>query len=294
MNNLQKSAIWYARHGWSIFPLRPRTKEPYADLGVYNATSDVDQVWAWWKRWPDSNIGLHCGASDILTLDADLYKDNYAGDSLLTPHDEDTLTNLTGNGGTHLLYRMPESEQYGNKRGSLPLGIDVRGYGGYIVLPPSIHPDTGIAYQWEAGYGPHEIEIAPLPTFLKNVLDTVQQSDPDSVKFGEVTNEPPNLRQWRISRHIWKLIHEPPAKGGRSEADQAVISSLVLAGATNDDILNVFEHYPIGQSGKYADKGTAAQRYLANSVSNARSWAAPIAEERKRERAAQFMQMAAR
>ena len=35
---------------------------------------------AWWKRWPSANVGLNCGGSGIIALDADSYKDTYAGE----------------------------------------------------------------------------------------------------------------------------------------------------------------------------------------------------------------------
>lgn len=175
MANLQKAALWYARHGWTIFPLRPHTKEPFANLGVYNATANEEQVAAWWHRWPHANIGLHCGGCGLLAIDLDKYKDTYNGDGLLTRDDEETITNLTGSGGTHLLYRLAEGEKYGNQKGDLPAGVDIRGWGGYIVLPPSIHPN-GNAYQWEADYGPHQIEAAPLPQWLREILQTSRTS----------------------------------------------------------------------------------------------------------------------
>lgn len=167
---LARAARWYARRGWAVFPLRPRTKEPFAKLGVYHATTDPTQVAAWWRQWPVANIGLHCGAAGVLALDLDQYKETYQGDKLLTPDDEQTITSLTGSGGTHLLYGMPTAAHYGNATGSLPSGIDIRGYGGYIVLPPSVHPN-GNRYQWEAGYGPHEIALLPLPDTLRRILD---------------------------------------------------------------------------------------------------------------------------
>lgn len=169
MTRLQRAAAWYAQFGWHIFPLRPRTKEPFANLGVYHATADPEQVADWWRRWPNANVGLHCGGSHLLAIDLDLYKDTYNGDGLLTPDDEQTITNLTGSGGTHLLYRLEEGEKYGNAKGDLPTGIDIRGWGGYIVLPPSVHP-SGNLYQWETNYGPHEIAAAPLPAWLRTIL----------------------------------------------------------------------------------------------------------------------------
>lgn len=290
---LARAAVWYARHGWHIFPLRPRTKEPYKGIGVYEATNDVAQIERWWRRWPESNIALHPGPSELVVLDADLYKDTYAGDSLLSMADEDTLTSLTGGGGTHLLYALPDDRHYGNHKNTLPAGIDVRCFGGYVVLPPSVH-DSGNLYQWELGYRPDEMIPAPLPQFLVELLDNAAQTEAAEVTFGNVSPTPPNLYQWRISREVKRLIENPPAKGGRSEADQKVITSLVLAGATDDDILSVFEHYPIGVQGKYADKGGNGLRYLQHSVSHARAYSMPIVAERKMERAAQFMRLATR
>lgn len=168
--NLPRAALWYARHGWSVFPLRARTKEPFADLGVYKATTDTDTVMDWWQAWPQANIGLHCGGSGLLALDLDTYKDTFGGEGFLCRADEETVTNLTGNGGTHLLYATPAGVRYTNATGNLPPGIDVRGTGGYIVLPPSIHPN-GRPYLWEGGYGPHEIDVLPLPAALRAILD---------------------------------------------------------------------------------------------------------------------------
>lgn len=166
---LHRAARWYALHEWHVFPLRPQTKEPFAKLGVYNATTDLAVIDTWWQRWPQANVGIHCGASGILALDLDQYKDGYRGDTLLTFEDQETVTNLTGGGGTHLLYGMPQGRQYGNGTGALPDGIDIRGHGGYIVVPPSIHPN-GNAYHWELSYGPHEIGVRCLPQTLDAIL----------------------------------------------------------------------------------------------------------------------------
>lgn len=168
--SLPRSALWYAHHGWHVFPLRPHTKEPFAGIGVYNATTDADRVMDWWRRWPLANIGIHCGGSGLLALDLDTYKDCFDGGGILFRADEETVTNLTGAGGTHLLYRMPEGRKYTNMTGNLPPGIDVRGQGGYIVVPPSIHPN-GTPYRWESGYGPHEMDVLPMPHALRALLD---------------------------------------------------------------------------------------------------------------------------
>lgn len=134
-SSLPRSAAWYARRGWPVFPLRPRTKEPHAGIGIYQASTDLERVAAWWSRWPQANIGLHCGGAGLLALDLDAYKESFTGAAFLTSEDQQTITNLTGKGGTHLLFAQPEGARLGNGTGKLPDGIDIRGWGGYVVLP---------------------------------------------------------------------------------------------------------------------------------------------------------------
>lgn len=197
--NLPRAAVWYARHGWQVFPLRPRTKEPFAGIGVYNATTDTDQVMDWWARWPSANIGLHCGGSGLLALDLDSYKDTFGGNGFLARSDEETITNLTGSGGTHLVYSMPADRKYTNATGNLPPGIDVRGHGGYIVVPPSIHPN-GKQYQWEGGYGPQDIAPLPLPLALLRILEEARAT--------QRVAGPPNKYAVRTAQKIVESVIE--------------------------------------------------------------------------------------
>jgi hypothetical protein len=66
----------------------------------------------------------------------------------------ETLTQTTGSGGRHYLFRYPEGTggdgsevSYGN-RASLAPSVDIRGEGGYIVAPPSVH-HSGNQYRWD-------------------------------------------------------------------------------------------------------------------------------------------------
>jgi putative DNA primase/helicase len=124
------------------------------------STTDQDTIRRWWQRWPTANIGIDCGKSGLLILDADTYKESFEGEKLLTRADEETVTTLTGGGGVHLWYKRPESKDWGNAKKGLPDGIDIRGDGGYIVAPPSLHK-SGNRYAFEGGYGLTEIALLP-------------------------------------------------------------------------------------------------------------------------------------
>ena len=75
----------------------------------------------------------------------------------------DTVTNLTGGGGTHYLFQHP-GHSIPNKVELFP-GIDVRGDGGQIVLPPSLH-ESGRRYAWEVSFRPESTPLAPCPQWL--------------------------------------------------------------------------------------------------------------------------------
>lgn len=230
------------------------------------ASSDPEQIRAWWKKWPSANIGIAAGRSGLLEIDGDKYKDDYAGDDLLSLDEKVTPTVLSGGGGENWVYLMPPGKTYSNEEGDLPAGINIRGHGGQFVAPPSLHA-SGERYRWEEGYSPWDIAPAPLPGKIADILDAAQSGPTKPVNFSAITTEKPDLNQWHLS--AWELgkIGTPAPVGERSDADFGVCKALIKAGATDDDILAVFEHYPIGVDGKFAEDGRG---YLARTIANAR------------------------
>ena len=316
MANIAKAALWYARRGWYVVPLhaplfdkdgtltgctceawrRRNTpdytcetpgKHPILSGWEDNASTDPSVIAEWWKRWPWANVGIAAGRSGLLMFDVDSYKDSYQGHKTITSADEQTITAISGGGGAHLVYKLTEGDYYTNAKGKLPAGIDIRCYGGQFVAAPSIHP-SGNRYQWEAGFGPHEIEPLPLPDSIRDILDAhkvTQQAV--TVAFVEDV-PPPDFENLRLKAEIVQSINTAPEKGKRSETDQTVITALVAVGATDDEIKAVFTHYPIGKQGKFAEKGQNAMQYLAHSISHARAWISQKREERAEENTQRF------
>lgn len=314
-----KAAIWYARHGWYVIPLhaplfdnkhncvgctceawrRKHTpsyvcntpgKHPVIKDWETNASNNIATINEWWKRWVWANVGIAAGKSGLLVFDRDSYKDTYEGDELLTPSDENTVTNLTGGGGTHLIYKMPDGATFTNAHSKLPTGIDIRGFGGQFVAPPSVHP-SGQVYQWEAGFGPHEVSLLPVPENLRLILEEQAIMTLSPVSF-VADVEPPPLEHIALRKEIVDLIRNEPVRGERSENDQRVIAALVHAGATDDEIRAVFSYYPIGVKGKFAEKAEYALQYLAHSIAHARGWVSARREEVIEKRTEKFFMLA--
>lgn len=285
------AALDYAARGWYIVPCHtPITddkghvigcscgnpkcerigKHPRTRRGVWDASNDPKQIASWWKAWPDANIGWHPGQTGHIVLDLDKYKDEYAGDDLINPEDEETIRALTGGGGNHVVYAGPEDERLGNHRKTLPAGIDPKGYGGYVLLAPSLHP-SGRRYQWENDYGPDEIEPRPLPHRLYELLKAAQASAVGSVT---ITSDLPEPDLAGLPDDILEQINNVAPRGTRSDVDWATIRYLVRSRWTDDQIVAVFQHCPIGTQGKYAD-ANQGDPYLAKTIAKVRSRTAP-------------------
>ena len=74
-NCLRDAALAYAAMDWPVFPLMPGDKGPLigkdqGGRGVHDATTDLDQIRAWWEREPRANIGLAAGHA-FWVLDVD-------------------------------------------------------------------------------------------------------------------------------------------------------------------------------------------------------------------------------
>src|SRR4029453_906400 len=75
-----------------------------------------------------------------------------------------TVTSRTGGGGRPLIYRYP-ARAILSTQDTVGPGVDIRGRGGQIVIPPSQHA-SGNEYAWDSGRGLGQVEIAPMPDWL--------------------------------------------------------------------------------------------------------------------------------
>jgi hypothetical protein len=197
LENLEAAKRYLAK-GWSVAPLRPRDKRPLiAWRDLQDEPADETRLAEWFARWPDANVGIVTGeVSNLVVLDVD---PKHGGDDTLSRLERRyrplplTVEARTGGGGRHFYFTHPGFLI--RNRAGLAQGIDLRGDGGYIVAPPSIHPSGG-RYEWAPGRSPEEIEPAPMPRWLTAPLH--------GARVGRA------LADWR------RLVREGVAEGQRN------------------------------------------------------------------------------
>lgn len=214
-------ALEYARLGFRVMPLRERAKVPATAHGCKDATTDEDQIRRWWSLWPRANIGIATGEGLVVVdIDNDSTKGKFGSESL---HEwegrwgalPETVTCLTGSGGMHLYYRV--NGPFSNCAGILP-DIDIRADGGYVVAPPSVHPN-GRTYEWEADHDPSTAILKPVKagSSLARLLSTRRKKTPQ-----EAPNEP-------TAANI--------PEGRRTDALVSLVGTLVDAGLSREAII---------------------------------------------------------
>ena len=139
------------------------------------------EVRSWAKSWPNANVGGPTGPLLGVGLDID---PRHGGDTAfyayLQEHGTtipDTWMSLTGGGGLHHIFAWPQGQDVRNSgEGGLLTGVDVRGDGGYLVLPPSVHVSGG-GYAWEVSSHPRDIERAECPGWLLALIASKQAGE---------------------------------------------------------------------------------------------------------------------
>jgi len=167
----RQAALRYAARGWSVVPVEPAGKRPivpWLDLQQRRATAA--EIEAWYAQRPDANLAIVTGAiSDLVVLDIDAL---HGGPASLEAWRRAygplpiTVEALTGGGGRHLYFRHPGLTTA--NRVGLAAGVDLRGDGGCVVAPPSLHA-SGRHYAWADERSPDETGLAPLPEWLRHL-----------------------------------------------------------------------------------------------------------------------------
>lgn len=144
MTTLGDEAIKYAEKGLKIFPIIPGGKRPLTAHGFLDATSDIEQIKEWWGQHPAANIGFPVPAS-LLIVDVDSDEALYE----LKANDVDLPSTVTVKTprGHHYWYGLPKGQKVRPLVAVFP-GVDFRGEGSYVILPPSKRQD-GRVYRWE-------------------------------------------------------------------------------------------------------------------------------------------------
>lgn len=208
-------ALRYREMGWSVIPIPQGSKVPeisWKEFQTRLATSE--EIIHWWKEKPSANVGIVTGQISRLGV-VDL---EYAGLEvarnlkLYSP-----VTSMTGK-GNHLYYQWSEGLRNGAKIQNVK-GLDVRGDGGYVLAPPSLHPE-GRRYWWLGAVNP-----TLLPPFPQSILDMIGKSSSGTKLTGKG-----NPRGW-ISQAL-----EEMSSGNRDTTFIRVLGKLHREHWTADDM----------------------------------------------------------
>lgn len=274
---LPEAAAAWAAAGWRVHPCSPDTKRPFlaADVdpetkkkipstgGVSKASADAALVAGWWKKWRHALIGVAMGDDRVFVVDFDPRHDEDTGEEwTLERLKADTeammgcelpvsVTSMTQSGGVHLWLRWPDDggDPIRNS-GSLPKHVDVRGEGGYVIVPPSVMK-SGARYRWLKGKSPSEVDVAEAPAELVALLRTKPAAQPKASESNRprapMPPRPQSDAQFEAQRKyalsaldaICRDIRQPGGVGnfGRNDTLNAgayAAAALVAAGALDE------------------------------------------------------------
>lgn len=139
---LPAAAREFAAAGVPVFPCVPGGKRPLTEHGFHDATTDPEQIRAWWRQYPEANLGVPTGAaSGVVVVDVDVHGPVNGFTAFERAHnaglvDGWQLLVSTPSGGMHAYYPATAGLSQRSWQAARA-GIDFRGEGGYIVVPPS-------------------------------------------------------------------------------------------------------------------------------------------------------------
>jgi hypothetical protein len=173
---IHRAALKYAGKGKPVFPCKP-DKAPYTARGFKDAATDPARVTALWTRHRGEKIGMPTGkASGVFIVDVDRLEALEELEPELRQELEKTFTVRTPSGGIHFYLKYTDGVT--NRTGRLPAGIDIRGEGGYVIVPPS----EGYTVE-------HRAPIADAPEQLLEALRDEPRRKPSAASQGRTGPE---------------------------------------------------------------------------------------------------------
>jgi predicted P-loop ATPase len=259
-------AFYYARRGWHVFPctrkvpLTPRDKDANGNElkgtgGFYKASTNEDQIRAWWIKHPYALIGIRAGEkSGVFAIDPDGPRGWQTGTRLshrMAVPFPPTHAHRTPGGGKHLVFKWHADRKVTNSPGKLKgMGIDVRGQGGYFIAPPSIGKH---GKRYEIADPADFFQFAEAPDWLYELIVKkppplpTQPADDSIIERALATIRPPGSLSAMANRPYvdavlrgeYEAVASIPSEGCQN--DQLNISSMKLGKYVASGVINEHE-----------------------------------------------------
>lgn len=170
------AALWYAELGYPVFPCAPGRKAPLTEHGLLEATTDAEQITAWWTQHPDANVAIRADGLVVIDIDGD-------GNAWLAD-EPDKLAELdtaplssTPRGGRHYFFCQPEGRAWRSTAGRLAPRVDTRANGGYVLVAPSVVEGKPYSWQDERELSAPPQRLPEPPAWLIEMLDALAASN---------------------------------------------------------------------------------------------------------------------
>ena len=277
-----------AQH-FSVIPLRGGFPNHGEASARFKAPADKG-----WQRWcsekrpfnradfAPERAGIACGpASGVLVLDIDnlwVFQSWCSSQGLPNELPQSWTVKTGGDGDRfHVYFTYPDDGREYRNRSVKAGGFDIRGIGGQVVCPGSLHPETRRPYTIHNNF-----PIAEAPQWILDyALKAESKNKPtSSVQTGfqglnethqeqTMSNIPSDIESLPVSDEIKSQIVTPIQKGNRSEASMKVLIGLLSAGVDMATIENIYRQHPIGDKSReeapdwFAREAQKAQEHIA-------------------------------
>lgn len=271
-------ALSYAADGFAVFPVYEperhhgglmcscgksdcRGKHPRTINGVKDATTDTETIKEWWTKWPGASIGIATGKkSGLAVVDLDGPEGLLSGTILRL---SSQVTSLTGN-GKQLFYADPEGKLRNSVK-KLAEGIDTRGDNGYVVVPPSLHPN-GKRYAWQS-QPLSRSALSPLPDMFTRTDSTIKRTFADSKPDGWIAEALKGMKNGNIDNTLVAVLGRMRRDGwAESDAIITLAPHAIKAGATpghlEDKAAHVWRSYAVGPQVEQVVKSESIDVFL--------------------------------
>jgi hypothetical protein len=179
-----QTALAYAKQDIRVIPIKQGEKRPPMQGWQNAATSDPATIRTWFEgQFKDCGLGIATGEFRnryLIVIDID-DRPEFSGSDTLKDLEQlhgqlpETVEVITGSGGRHI-YFLTDAPIRNEASGRLGVGIDVRGIGGQVLAPPTVHPN-GKTYEWVEGRSIANNPPADMPLWMVLILTEKHTDD---------------------------------------------------------------------------------------------------------------------